>query len=86
MSSAAVRAVENITALTARDAAALADEILDQLIAALRRDQGNARTSDEWTLALANLRERIAELLAQHVVGRVDLEEVLRTLEATYES
>jgi hypothetical protein len=81
--SVAARAIGNVPPLTARDADWLASEIIDYVIKTLRRDPHHgARSSDEWALVLADLRMRIAELLASHIVGRVDLDEVVATLEA----
>jgi hypothetical protein len=60
----------------------LADEILNDTIAALQRDRNiSARSFAEWELILANLRQRIAERVAGEIVGYVDLETVLRELE-----
>lgn len=78
----AVKAVENLQAFSRRDALALADEIINDTIAALQRDRNlSCRSFGEWELRLANLRQRIAERIAGEIVGCVDLETVLRELE-----
>jgi hypothetical protein len=75
-------AVENIAPLTRRDADWLADEIIELVIKTLRRDEdGAARSSDEWASALGDLRAHIAQLLNRHIVGRVDLDQVMAALE-----
>jgi hypothetical protein len=78
------RAVEDLPVLSRRDADRLADRIIDDLIEALRRDPTMPRRSSaEWDLVLAKLRPRMDERIASMVIGRVDLEEVLVTIEAT---
>jgi hypothetical protein len=77
------KAIENIRALDQRDALALADEIVDDVIAALQRDRNiSSRSFTEWSLVLANLRARIAERIAGEIAGHVSLAAVLLELEA----
>jgi hypothetical protein len=77
------RAVENIAKLTRRDAGALADQMIDTTIDALRRNpEIPARSFAEWSLILAGLRPRIAEQIADLIDGHADLDEVLTTIEA----
>jgi hypothetical protein len=53
------KALENIRALDRRNARALADEIVDDMIALLQRDRNiSSRSFTEWYLVLANLRAR----------------------------
>jgi len=53
------KALENIRALDRRNARALADEIVDDMIALLQRDRNiSSRSFTEWSLVLANLRAR----------------------------
>ena len=74
MNTAACRAIENIPALDQRDALALADEIIDDMIAVLQRDHSiSSRSFIEWSLVLANLRARIAERITNAIAGHVDL-------------
>ena len=83
MNTAACRAIENIPALDQRDALALADEIIDDMIAVLQRDHSiSSRSFIEWSLVLANLRARIAERIANEIEGHVDLRTVLLEIEA----
>jgi hypothetical protein len=80
---AAYRAIENIRALDQRDALTLADTIVDDMVAVLQREHNIlSRSSAEWSLALANLRARIAERIAEEIEGHVDLRTVLLELEA----
>jgi hypothetical protein len=77
------KAVENVTTLNKRDAAWLADRIIDGMIDALRRDPAiPPRSFAEWSLALADLRLRLSEQLADEMIGLVDLDSVLNTIEA----
>ena len=77
------RAVENIRALDRRDALALADEIIDDMISVLQRDRNiSSRSFSEWSLALADLRARIAEQIADEIEGHVDRGTVLLEIEA----
>lgn len=83
MNTAICQAVENITALNKRDAAALADKIIDAVIDALRRDPAiPSRTFAAWSLQMADLRARVAEQITAEIEGRVDLDEVLSTIES----
>jgi hypothetical protein len=83
MNTAACRAVENIPALDRRDAFALADEIIDDVIAALQRDRNiPSRSFTEWEMRLANLRARIAERIDREITGHVSLSAVLLEIEA----
>lgn len=76
-------AVENVTAFTRRDAAWLVDRIFDAVIEVLRRDPAlPSRSSADWALVLADLHVRLTEQVAEVVDGRVDLEEVIHTIEA----
>ena len=80
---AAYEAVENIRALDRRDALALADEIVDDVIAALQRDRNlSPHSFTEWSLTLADLRARIAERITNEIEGHVDRETVLLELKA----
>jgi hypothetical protein len=80
---AACDAVENIPALDRRDALALADAIIADMITALQRDPNiSSRSFTEWELALAGLRVRVAELIGAEIIGHVDLATVLLELEA----
>lgn len=78
------RAVGNIAALNKRDAAwLLADQIIDGMIDARRRDPAiPPRSFVEWPLAFANLRLRLSEQLADEMIGLVDLDTVLNAIEA----
>ena len=77
------KALENIRALDRRDALALADEIVDDVIATLQCDRDvSSRSSTEWSLGLANLRARIAERIGDEIEGHVDLATVLLEIEA----
>ena len=77
------RAVENIRALDRRDALPLADEIINDTIAVLQRDRNiSSRSFSEWSLALADLRARIAEQIADEIEGHVDRGTVLLEIEA----
>jgi hypothetical protein len=83
MSCAAYRAIENMRAHDMRDAAWLADRIIESAIEMLRKDAGlPLRNSQQWDLALADLRSRVTEQIARTIVGRVDLSQVLSALEA----
>jgi hypothetical protein len=85
MSSEAFRAVQNIRALNRSDAAALADEIIDNLIDALRHNPAlPARSHFEWSLLLADQRRRTAEQIAETIDGHVDLDAVLTTITAVW--
>ena len=76
-------AIEDIPALNQRDALTLADEIVDDMIAALKRDRETAfRSFAQWELALANLRARIAERITNEIAGHVSLSAVLLEIEA----
>jgi hypothetical protein len=76
-------AVENIRSLKRRDAAALTDKLIDELIWELRRDQTlPARTFAQWALALADRRNRTAETIARLIDGLIDQTEALNTIEA----
>jgi hypothetical protein len=80
---AAYEAIENIRALDRRDARALADEIVDDTIAVLQRDCNiPSRSFSEWSLALADLRARIAEQIAHEIEGHIDRETALLELKA----
>ena len=71
---AAYEAVENIRALDRRDALALADEIVDDVIAALQRDRNlTPHSFTEWSLTLADLRARGLPLVYSTAVVRPDL-------------
>jgi nucleoid DNA-binding protein len=75
--------LENIPGLDRRDALALADAIVDDMIAALKRDcEIPLRSFAQWELALADLRERIAEQIADEIEGHVDRGTVLLEIEA----
>ncbi len=77
------RAVENIAALNKRDAASLADRIIDGVIDALRRDPAiPPRSFADWSLVLADLRPRVAEQIDDVIGGHVNREKVLTTLGA----
>jgi hypothetical protein len=54
----------SVDSLDSDDAEALADEIVDLVIAVLRRELPQ-RSLQEWTLTLADLRQQIAWLLAR---------------------
>jgi hypothetical protein len=85
MSSEIYRAVRDIPALDRGDAAALADQVIDSLIDALRRNPAlPARSYFEWSLLLADQRRRTAEQIAATIDGHVDLEEVLITITAVW--
>ena len=80
---AAYEAVENIRALDRRDALALADEIVDDVIAALQRDRSlSPHSFTEWSLTLADLRACIAERIANEIEGHIDRETALLELKA----
>lgn len=84
MSTAIYEAVKNIPAFGRRDAAAEGDRLFDMIVEALRRDPTlPPRSSFEWALALANLRQQITEEIACVIVGRVDLDEVLAAVTVT---
>lgn len=77
-------AVENVPVLDNRDASALADRLIDEMIDAVRRDPAvSPRAFDAWAIALAPLRERIAKEINSTINGHADLGEVLATIEAT---
>ena len=83
MNTEAGKAIENIKALDGRDAARLADVIIDDVIIALRRDRSiSSKSFMEWELALANLRARIAERITNEIAGHVSLSAVLLEIEA----
>lgn len=76
-------AIENLRALDRRDALVLADAIVDDTIAVLRRDRNNSfRSFTEWELALADLHARIADRIAGEIAGHVDVAAVLIEFEA----
>jgi hypothetical protein len=81
MSNEVLEAIENISVFGRRDAAAEGDRLFDVIVEALRRDPTlPPRSSFEWALALANLRQQITEEIAGVIVGCADLEEILATL------
>ena len=83
MNTATYRAVQDLPAFNRRDAAWLADRFIDDTIQALQRDLAlPSRSFADWSLALADRRLRLSEQLANKMIGRVDLDEVLVTLEA----
>jgi hypothetical protein len=85
MNSEIYRAVRDIPALDRKDAAALADRIVDNLIDSLRRNPAlPARTYSEWDLLFADQRQRTAEQIAAIIAGHVDLDEVLTTIVAVW--
>jgi hypothetical protein len=72
------QAVQNIRPLGRRDALWLADRIRDDLIDALQRMPGTPQYAfAEWSVLLAPLHSRIAELILATIDGRVELDEVL---------
>jgi DNA-binding transcriptional regulator YdaS (Cro superfamily) len=76
-------AIENIRALDQRDAQALADEIIGDMIAALQRDREiPPRSFARWSLVLADLRVCIAERIANEIEGHIDRETALLELKA----
>ena len=78
-----IQVLENIPALNRRDALALADEIIDDMISALQRDrETSSRSFAQWELKLANLRARIAERITNKIAGHVSLSAVLLEIEA----
>jgi hypothetical protein len=85
MNSEIYRAVRDIPALDRKDAAALADRIIEGLIDSLRRNPTlPARSYAEWELLFAPTRARAAEQIAATIDGHVDLDEVLTTIVAVW--
>jgi hypothetical protein len=85
MSSEIYRAVRDVPALDRKDAAALADRVIDSLIDSLRRNPTlPTRSHSEWDLLLADQRQRTAEQIAATIDGHVDLDEVLVTITAVW--
>jgi DNA-binding transcriptional regulator YdaS (Cro superfamily) len=83
MNTAVYEAVENIRALDRRDAQVLADEIVDDMIAALQRGREiPPRSFARWSLVLADLCARIAERIANEIEGHIDRETALLELKA----
>jgi hypothetical protein len=84
MSNEVLQAIENVPVFGRRDAAAEGDRLFDVIIEALRRDPTlPPRTSLEWALALADLRQQLAEEIADVIVGCADLDQVLATVRVT---
>jgi hypothetical protein len=77
----AYSAIANIKTLDRRDALVLADAILGDTIATLRRERISSRSLTELELALADLRMRVAERLTDEIAGLVDHTTVLNELE-----
>ena len=64
------------------DAHELADLTIELTITALVRDPAiPPRPFSEWWVRLANTRARLVEHFRRRIDGRVDVEDVLRTLE-----
>jgi hypothetical protein len=82
MLDAIAKVIKNIETLDQRDA--LADEIIDDTITVLQGDHNiSSRSFAQWSLILADLRARIAERIADEIVGCVDLQTVLLKLVLT---
>jgi hypothetical protein len=77
------RVIEDIRALDRRDALQLADGIFDSFIGELQRIPGIPRRSHaEWRVLLGQIHPQITEQIDQLTCGRVDLDEVLNTIES----
>lgn len=77
-----LKAIQDIPALNRRDAASLADRILETVIDRLRRDPGlPSRSADVWWLTLAPAHSRLTEIIAAEILGYADLGQVLTTIE-----
>jgi hypothetical protein len=71
----------DIPELNQKDAAQLADEIVDMMIDALRRDPANPPLSyQEWSIALANTRQGVSKHLHRRINGHVHRDDVLDIL------
>ena len=76
------QALDDVPALGRADAAILADQIGDAIIAALRRDRSlSARTTADWRLRLADELQRVAGLIHHRIRGHVRRDDVVRLLE-----
>jgi hypothetical protein len=76
------QAITDLPTLDRRDAAILADRIIDVIIEALQRDRAlPGRTTADWTIALASTRHRVAELIVRRLVGRINRDEALAALD-----
>jgi hypothetical protein len=74
-----VEALDDVRALGRADALILADQILETVIAELRRDQSlPARSAADWILILAEAHLRVAALIHHRVAGHVDRNDVIR--------
>ena len=72
------KALENVVGLDRRDADCLADEIVDRdIIETLARDHTlPARSLLDWEIALADVRQRLADRIHQRICDYVARDEV----------
>jgi hypothetical protein len=72
------KALENVVGLDRRDADCLADEIVDRIIIeTLTRDHTlPARSWLDWEIALADVRQRLADRIHRRICGYVAKDEV----------
>ena len=75
------REIENVHTLTRRDALALADDMMKDVIARLRQ-RDPRRSTESWWQILAPTHERMVETLFAVIRGRASLEEILKIVEA----
>lgn len=77
------KAVQDTPAFDRRDAAWLADRMLEIVIDQLRRDPRlPSRSADAWWLTLAPAHSRLTEIIAAMILGHADLGQVLTTIQA----
>jgi hypothetical protein len=75
-------AVMGLNALGHADAAELADQAVDLVVDALRRDPSlPARSFADWSLVLADVRKLVAELIQSRIDGYIRRDDVIAVLE-----
>jgi hypothetical protein len=75
-----------IPVLDARDAQAIADDIIEKIIKTLRADARFPKLSlRQWDLLLADLRNDVADHVTDFIDGMADLDDTLNAIQDTIE-
>jgi hypothetical protein len=76
------QAIWDIAALRKRDAEQLADQAIDLMIEQLMRDPALPKRSfQDWSIRLANVRQRVIERIHRRIDGHVDRQDVLNVFD-----